>query len=312
MLEISVQTQNVVLDDNPLQGFQLLRDKGFGAVDFSLNGYLKNTDLYRNKLNPFFEQSIEELYDYFANHKEASTKTGVRIHQMHMPYPNYIPTATDKVNEFLLSQMAPKSMLLCNFFDCKYIVVHGLKMKKYLGSEELEWQQTRKFLDKILPMAAEMDITVCIENLYESSGKHIVEGPCCNAEKAIERIDEINKEYGIEVLGFCFDTGHANLVGIDFESFITTLGARLKVLHTHDNDGVSDLHQLPFVFTKTRENAPSTDWNGFVAGLKKIGYDGTINFETAPVLKSFPDEMKEDALNMIAGVGRYFARKVTQ
>ena len=98
--------------------------------------------------------------------------------------------------------------------------------------------------------------------------------------------------------------------GIDFESFITTLGSRIKVLHTHDNDGVADLHQLPFVFTKTRENTPSTDWDGFVAGLKKIQYEGTINFETAPVLKSFPEEMKGDALGMIAGVGRYFASKI--
>lgn len=39
-------------------------------------------------------------------------------------------------------------------------------------------------------------------------------------------------------LVFCFDTGHANFVGIDFEKFITTLGNRLKVLHLHDNDGI--------------------------------------------------------------------------
>ena len=45
MLDISVQTQNVILDENPLQGFQLLKEKGFAGVDFSLNGYLKNTDL---------------------------------------------------------------------------------------------------------------------------------------------------------------------------------------------------------------------------------------------------------------------------
>ena len=158
MLDISVQTQNVILDDNPLQGFQLLKEKGFAAVDFSLNGYLKNTDLYKNKLNPFFEQTID--------HKEAAQKTGIRIHQMHMPYPNFIPTATEEVNEFLLKQMAPKSMQLCDFFGCKYIVVHGLKMKRFLGSEELEWQQTRWFLDKILPMAADMGIVVCIDNLY--------------------------------------------------------------------------------------------------------------------------------------------------
>ena len=103
----------------------------------------------------------------------------------------------------------------------------------------------------------------------------------------------MNEKYGAEVLGFCFDSGHANLVGIDFEDFIKTLGPRLKVLHLHDNDGLRDLHQIPYTFTKTRENKSSTDWEGFVRGLRGIHFDGVLNFETAPVLKAFPEEMKK-------------------
>ena len=122
-------------------------------------------------------------------------------------------------------------------------------------------------------MAKEMGLTMCIENLYENIGGHIVEGPGCDVRRAVERIDRMNDRYHAEVLGFCFDTGHANLVGIDFESFITTLGHRLKVLHIHDNDGRSDLHQIPFTFTRTRENKPSTDWQGFVRGLRNIHFD---------------------------------------
>ncbi|MBO5651461.1 MAG: hypothetical protein J5908_08260 [Selenomonas sp.] len=55
----------------------------------------------------------------------------------------------------------------------------------------------------------------------------MIEGPCCNARKMAERIDRINEQYGGEVLGFCFDTGHANLVGLDMEDFVTVLGPRL-------------------------------------------------------------------------------------
>ena len=120
-----------------------------------------------------------------------------------------------------------------------------------------------------------------------------------------ERIDRINDRYHAQVLGFCFDTGHANLVGIDFEYFLTTLGSRLKVLHIHDNDGISDLHQIPFTFTKTRENRPSTDWDGFIRGLKNIKFDGVMSFETAPVLTAFPDRMKQDVLSFIAKIGQY-------
>ena len=81
---------------------------------------------------------------------------------------------------------------------------------------------------------------------------------------------------------------------------------RLKVLHIHDNDGVADLHQIPFTFTKTRENMPSTDWDGFIRGLRNIKYDKVLNFETAPVLSSFPQEMKLDTLKFLAKIGKYF------
>ena len=59
MLEIGVQTHNAVTDDNPNAGFKLISDAGFTCCDFSLNMYLKNTDLYDHRLNGFFDKSIK-------------------------------------------------------------------------------------------------------------------------------------------------------------------------------------------------------------------------------------------------------------
>lgn len=310
MLKLGVQTRNVVEDADPAAGFAMLEAAGFSCCDFSLNGYLVNTDLYRSEVNSFFDQSVSELEKFFTPHKNGARKHGIRIHQMHMPYPIYIPTAKKRVNDYLWNEVAPKSMAVCSFLECPYIVVHGLKLAKYLGSEEEEWKETERFLDWIAPMAKEMRITICVENLYDGIGGHLVEGPCCNARKAIERIDQINDRYHAEVLGFCFDTGHANLVGIDFESFLTQLDSRLKVLHIHDNDGIGDLHQIPFTFTKTRENKSSTDWEGFIRGLQNVKFDGTLSFETAPVLSAFPGELKQEALGFIAKIGKFFIQKL--
>nr|MCR4611989.1 sugar phosphate isomerase/epimerase [Lachnospiraceae bacterium] len=216
--------------------------------------------------------------------------------------------AKKEFNDYLREVMAVKSMKICHFLNCRYIVIHGFKLSQFLGSEEAEWQETQKFIEFLAPMAKEYGITICIENVYTSTGSHILEGPCCDAVKAARRIDEINDKYGAEILGFCFDTGHANLVGINFKEFIETLGPRLKVLHIHDNDGMADLHQLPFTFTRSRENRPSTDWEGFVSGIKNINYGGVLSFETAPVLKSFPNELRTEALTMIYNIGKYFAK----
>lgn len=310
MLQIGVQTKNIVDDRCPGEGFKALKEEGFSCVDFSLNGYLKNTDIYASDLNSFFNRSIGELEDFFEAHKKGALEAGVRIHQMHMPYPVYVPHASKELNEYMFHQVAPKSMHICKFFECSYIVLHGFKLVRFLGSEEAEWKQTESLIHFLAPLAKEMGITICIENLYDSIGGHLVEGPCCDVKKAVERIDRVNEQYAAEVLGFCFDTGHANLVGLDMEQFISTLGKRLKVLHIHDNDGISDLHQIPYTFAKTRENKASTDWDGFIRGLRKIEFDKVLSFETAPVLTAFPEEMKMSALGFINEIGNYFVEKI--
>lgn len=308
MQGIGVQTKNVINDENPLEGFEMLKRAGFNCCDFSLNGYLKNTDIYQDKLNRFFDKSVTELTEFFRPHKEAADTAGIEINQMHMPCPIYVPKGNAELNDYLWNLVAPKSMKICRFLKCTNIVIHGFKLARFLGSEDAEWEQTEKFIDSIAPMAKEYGITICMENLYDGIGGRLIEGPCCDAHKAVERIDRINDRYGAEVLGFCFDTGHANLVGLDMEKFITTLGHRLKVLHIHDNDGIGDLHQIPFTFTKTRENQPSTDWDGFIRGLEAINFKGVLSFETAPVLTAFPDALKEDVLGFIAKIGEHFAR----
>ena len=307
MLQTGVQTKNVVEDRNPEEGFKMLSRAGFSCADFSLNSYLVNRDIYQSKLSPFFDSTVSELERFFQPHREGARVGGITINQMHMPYPLYVPKGKQDINEYLREQVAPKSMAVCHFFGCSYMVIHGFKLATFLGSEEAEWAHTEQLIHFLAPMAKEMGITLCVENLYDSVGGHLVEGPCCNVRKMADRIDRINDRYHEEILGFCFDTGHANLTGLDFESFLTTLGHRLKVLHIHDNDGVGDLHQIPFTFTKTRENTASTDWNGFLRGLKSIQFDQVLSFETAPVLSAFPEEMKFKALQFIADIGQYFA-----
>lgn len=306
-LSVGVQSKAIINDDYPIEGFELMKCAGFSCCDFSLNSYLTNTSLYSMEVNDFFDQSINDLEAFFTPHKEAAKITGIQINQMHMPYPVYIPNATSKINDYLMRTVAPKSLEICAFFGCPYIVVHGFKLARNLGSEAAEWAQTERFLELLAPQAKELGITICMENIYTNIGSHIIEGPCCNARKAAARIDRMNEKYGAEVLGFCFDTGHANLVGIDMEDFITVLGSRLKVLHIHDNDGIGDLHQIPYTFTRNRENASSTDWEGFIRGLQKVRFDKVLSFETAPVLSSFPKAMKRDVLGFIAQIGSYLA-----
>ena len=70
-LSIGVQSRDIVCDEYPLEGFEMIRRAGFSCCDFGLNTYLTNTSLYSMEVNNFFSQSAGELENFFAPHKKA-------------------------------------------------------------------------------------------------------------------------------------------------------------------------------------------------------------------------------------------------
>ena len=67
-----------------------------------------------------FDDTDEELERFFTPHKQGAARAGVRIYQMHMPYPIFVPQGTDEANAYLWQQVAPKSVRICAFFGCAY------------------------------------------------------------------------------------------------------------------------------------------------------------------------------------------------
>ena len=80
-----------------------------------------------------------------------------------------------------------------------------------------------------------------------------------------------------------------------------TLGERIVAFHIHDNDGVDDLHLAPYMGV--------LDWNRFVEGLRDIGYDQTLSFETFNVWNVVDHELCPEVMRLIAHTGRMFAKR---
>lgn len=299
-LSVGVQSKGIVYDNDPLEGFEMMKRAGFSCCDFSLDSYFTDLSFSSLKSDDFFRKSVQELKDFFAPHKEAAEIAGVKIHQMRMPSSVCIPNMAVEIDEGLIHTVASKSMEICAFFNCPYIVVHGIDAVRGMGAN---WEWTKKLLDSLAPVAKDLKITICIENINMNNS-------CSDKGKDTAYVDYMNEKYGAEVLGFCFDTGNANLSGIGLEDFIMTIGSRLKVLHIHDNDGIRDLHQIPFTFGGDCENVSPTDWNGFIRGLRKIQFDQVLSFETASALSIFPKKMKADVLRFVAQIGNYFVGEI--
>ncbi|MCR4611665.1 MAG: sugar phosphate isomerase/epimerase, partial [Lachnospiraceae bacterium] len=106
MLPIGVQSSIAVNHEDPFRDLSILKAIGFSSIDFSLHSYLTNKDLYKEKRNGFFDKSEEDLFEYFTHLKKGCEQTGIQIFQMHMPYPNYVPTAKKEFNDYLREVMA--------------------------------------------------------------------------------------------------------------------------------------------------------------------------------------------------------------
>ena len=84
---------------------------------------------------------------------------------------------------------------------------------------------------------------------------------------------ELCAELPDQRIGFCLDTGHAAVNGIDVASEVHAAGERLISIHAHSNDGRSDLH-YPLM-------QGVVDWGRVVAALAEIGYPHRLVLETA-------------------------------
>lgn len=309
-LAVGVQSKGIVYDNDPLEGFEMIKRAGFSCCDFRLDSYLTDSSFGFPEDHDFFQRSVGELKSFFAPHKEAAEIAGIEIHQMYMPYPVYISNIRDERSRSLIQTAASKSMEICAFFQCPYMVVHGLDLAGISGEYAAAQEWISQFVETLVPMAKDLKITICIENGYTNIGNHSMEEHCHDVKNAVAFIDHMNIKYGAEVLGFCFDTGQANLAGINFEDFIIQLGTRLKVLHIYDNDGIRNLHQIPFTSSVDCGNAYPTDWDGFVRSLRKIQFDKVLSFDIAPALSAFPGKMKQDVLRFAAQIGSYFVGEI--
>lgn len=82
------------------------------------------------------------------------------------------------------------------------------------------------------------------------------------------------------------------------------LGDRIECFHVHDNDGEVDLHMPPYT--------GKLDWNRFVEGLKAIGFDKTLSFETFNILNFIDPKLVPSILRFIADCGHRFAERAAE
>ncbi|WP_349946590.1 sugar phosphate isomerase/epimerase [Lacrimispora sp. BS-2] len=290
MLEIGVQSRGIIRENAIEVGYNRIKQAGITCVDYNI-------------VSP--EDSTEKLeVTYFKKHQECAERHGIRFCQVHAPIFKYEPNKPDKL-EYILEEMK-KSIAICKLLESPYLVMHPLELAFELGRVEEE-RINLEYFGSLAEEASRQKVVICIENMpYRRVGR-VWEGACSEARKTLEYIDILNKRAGEECFGACFDVGHANVLGKNLREEVKALGSHLKVLHIHDNDGVTDSHQLPYSFSDARTGLCTTDWSGFLWGLREISFEGVLSFETYRSFTSFPGVLQDSLLQFLYRIGVDFS-----
>lgn len=300
MLEICVQSGNWFKEEDPEASLRFIRECGFDCIDYNIDQFLPGSAINKGELTTFFDQSIEELLTYYATLKKAAEENHIKITQMHAPFPLYVSDKED-VNEYLL-MVVDKCCAICQYLGCTALVVHPFSHADKEREKEINMQMYRK----MIPSGKRYGVTLCLENMFTVYRGHITEGACADVAEVCWYIDTLNAEAGEEVFGYCFDVGHANLLGRNMCAFVKGLGKRLTILHIHDNDGSSDAHLIPY----TQKVSGGVNWDGFIEGLIDIGYQGTLSFETFNGIDRLPEEVRVEGLKLVSAIGRSFQKRI--
>ena len=306
MLKIGVQTGGWYDHDNALASFEYIKSCGFEAVDYNIDIYLRPDPMAKEGvITPtLFDKSIEELLEWVKPLKEASEATGVAVSQMHAPFPCWYPEKDD-LNAYLIMAF-DKCFAIAEYLGCGAVVVHPT----LLSERDAEWEENLKFYRSLIPYIKKYKgVKICTENIFAKHGAHFVEARLANPYDAARMVDTLNEEAGGDYFGFCLDVGHAILTKKNLREFIKKLGKRLTILHIHDNNGLDDMHMIPYSYLATPGSTVG-DWEGFVAGLKEIGFDGVLGFETFRVMSIYPKAVHTEALKLISAIGRYWAERI--
>jgi len=305
MLKISLINPKInKIDADREKYYRLYKNAGIDGLDYSIYKFTE-----KNGYEPkFFEMSAEEIIEkHLAKEKEELDRYGLEVCQTHAPSPTW-KYGDDEGNKYRLLE-AKRSIELTEYLGCKYVIIHPVQESFILSLAE-QRERNLEYYGNLIDTAKKCGVTVCLENMWNTRNGNIFEATCEDPYQTNDYIDTLNKMAGEDIFGFCYDVGHANLCGRYQKNTILTLGNRIKTLHIHDTNKVSDLHTLPFSQMSNGAN-PLVDYRSMILGLREIGYRGAINFEAHAAFEVFPEYTHGALLGLFRAIGEYFSNEIT-
>ena len=247
--------------NSQIHSLKLVREAGFKYADYTFHfDYCTRSGVYSND----YEKYVEDV-------KRAAETIGIKMVQAHSPLGKPLE---DDDGQFLLDTL--RCVDACGAWGIPNLVVHT-GYRKGLTKEQT-FDENKKFFQPILERAEKYGVNILAENfnVMWREGVYWID----NATDLLSFIEYVNHP----LMHVVWDVGHANLQPMNQEQEIKLLNKHVLALHIQDNDGISDLHQLPFLGTLNMDLV--------MHGLKNIGYKGYFTFEVGETFTP-PDKKRQ-------------------
>lgn len=249
---------------------------------------LQNSKFDYANLNFFEIQELLDRNDYkqifleLINFLKDSTIT-FNISHAPIHYPFFFNNYYKRDDIDILQERILKAIGISKEVGVKKIVIHvGTYLNEnYDYDMEKSIEHNIKYLEPFVKKSIENNILIAIENGTQmEKDEPLFKNTAPYVDELIKIVEYYNQKYDKEVLGICFDFGHANVGNLDLYNEILKIGNKLKVTHIHDNYG-SDSHNQPFDGT--------INWNDARKALTEINYDGELTSEVRYIKEELSD-----------------------
>ena len=182
-----------------------------------------------------------------------------------------------------------RSIETCARLNIPAIVVHAQDIGGYpsRANRRENLLRNRAFFACLMPVMEKTGVQVLVENSCDTHAptrRENLRNMPSTAAELLELIEFIDHP----LVHACWDTGHANIQGLDQYQSLVELGERLRGVHIADNYGDVDSHVAPFQGT--------TNLDAVMQGLIDSGYAGTFTFEAGNILRNgaaWPHDRRE-------------------
>ena len=231
-------------------------EAGFKYIDLSM--YIIHNDdalLIRDD----WENEVEKI-------KACAERLGVKFVQAHSPGGRIFDE--ERNMNMNLFNMHVRSVEVCAKLGIPNIVVHpgfwfGITKEDY-------FEYNIMFYKKLLQKVEHLGVNILVENC---SSENLEIG--YSLTKGSEMV-EIIKAVNHPLFHACWDTGHANTIGTQYEE-IMEMGEELYALHINDNRGTQDEHIMPYLGTLNLDD--------IMHGLIDSRFKGYFTFESCRLLR---------------------------